>query len=127
MIVVLDSGIWISALQFGGTPLLALEKALAVDRIASCTQIEQEIARVLIGKMSWEADRVAETLAFCLLGAIHVPVRGRIKGVCRDPKDDMVIECAVNAHADLIVSGDKDLLAVGGHRRTRMVGARVHL
>jgi hypothetical protein len=33
--VVLDSGIWISALQFGGMPLLALEKALTVDRIAT--------------------------------------------------------------------------------------------
>ncbi|HME00483.1 MAG TPA: hypothetical protein VKM93_24520 [Terriglobia bacterium] len=27
MIVVLDSGIWISALHFGGTPLVALERA----------------------------------------------------------------------------------------------------
>jgi len=122
--VVLDSGIWISALQFGGMPLLALEKALTVDRIATCKQIEDEIARVLTEKMGWEADRVAETLASCLVEAIRVPVTGEVQGICRDPKDHMVLECAVNAHADLIVSGDKDLLAVGSYKRIRVVTAR---
>ena len=124
MTVVLDSGIWISALQFGGVPLLALEKALTVDRIATCKQIENEIARVLTEKMGWEADRVAETLASCLVEAIRVPVTGEVQGICRDPKDHMVLECAVNAHADLIVSGNKDLLAVGSYKCIRIVTAR---
>jgi putative PIN family toxin of toxin-antitoxin system len=31
---------------------------------------------------------------------------------CRDPKDDKFLELAVNGHADLIVSGDADLLAM---------------
>jgi uncharacterized protein len=31
---------------------------------------------------------------------------------CRDPKDDKFPELAVNGHADLIVSGDADLLAL---------------
>jgi putative PIN family toxin of toxin-antitoxin system len=31
---------------------------------------------------------------------------------CRDPKDDKFLELAVNGHADLIVSGDPDLLAL---------------
>jgi len=31
---------------------------------------------------------------------------------CRDPKDDKFLELAVNGHADLIVSGDKDLLVL---------------
>lgn len=127
MTVVLDSGIWISALQFGGVPLLALEKALTVDRIATCKQIEEEIARVLTEKMGWEADRVAETLASCLVEAIRVPVTGEVQGICRDSKDDMVLECAVNAHADLIVSGDKDLLAVGSYNRIRVVTAREYV
>ena len=31
---------------------------------------------------------------------------------CRDPKDDMFLEAAVNGRADMIVSGDRDLLAL---------------
>ncbi len=31
---------------------------------------------------------------------------------CRDPKDDKFLEVAVAGHADIIVTGDKDLLAL---------------
>lgn len=32
--------------------------------------------------------------------------------MCRDPDDDKFVELAINGHADLIVSGDGDLLAL---------------
>jgi putative PIN family toxin of toxin-antitoxin system len=32
--------------------------------------------------------------------------------VCRDSKDNMILELAVNGQADVIVSGDDDLLAL---------------
>ena len=50
MIVVIDTNVWISALQFvkrRGTPALALEKAMSEDVIASCDEIDAEIVRVL--------------------------------------------------------------------------------
>jgi hypothetical protein len=50
--VVIDSGVWISALQFGGIPLLAVETALASDQVAICSQILEEIERVLVVRMS---------------------------------------------------------------------------
>jgi len=31
---------------------------------------------------------------------------------CRDPKDDKFLELAVNGHADFLISGDDDLLAM---------------
>ena len=40
-----------------------------------------------------------------------------------DPDDDHVIACAVAANADLIVSGDSDLLRLGGFGRVRIVTA----
>jgi hypothetical protein len=49
VIVVLDTNVWISALQFAkrrGTPTRALEKAMSEDVIASCREIEAEILRV---------------------------------------------------------------------------------
>ncbi len=35
---------------------------------------------------------------------------------CRDPNDDKFLELAVNGRADLIVSGDEDLLVLGAFR-----------
>ena len=35
---------------------------------------------------------------------------------CRDPTDDKFLELAVNGHADLIVTGDGDLLALNTFR-----------
>jgi putative PIN family toxin of toxin-antitoxin system len=36
-----------------------------------------------------------------------------ISGIVRDPRDDMVVACAVDGRADTIVSRDKDLLSLG--------------
>jgi putative PIN family toxin of toxin-antitoxin system len=127
VIVVLDSGVWISALHFGGTPLAAVEKALSVDEVAICDQIVSEISRVLVEKLTWESQRVRDS--FSLYGHLlrHATVRGELLGICRDPKDDMVFECAINAGATLIVSGDRDLLTVGTYQTIRVVTPRAYV
>ncbi len=38
----------------------------------------------------------------------------RVSLIVVDPDDDKVIECAVEAHADYIVTGDRHLLSAGG-------------
>lgn len=37
-------------------------------------------------------------------------------GVVRDPKDRMILACAVRGKADFIVSGDKDLLTLNNYK-----------
>lgn len=41
--------------------------------------------------------------------------------VCRDPKDDKFLELAVNGKADVIVSGDADLLVLNPFRGITIV------
>jgi putative PIN family toxin of toxin-antitoxin system len=43
--------------------------------------------------------------------AEFVPIVHRIRE-CHDPKDDKFLEVALNGRADLILSGDADLLAM---------------
>ena len=126
MIVVIDSGVWISGLQFGGTPWAAIQKAIALGQIAVCEQIENEIAKTLIG-MGWANNRLEETIALYFEHALWVPIYGNIRGVCRDPKDDVIIECAVNAKAELIISGDKDLLILKQYSSVRIITPRQYL
>ena len=124
MIVVFDSGIWVSAMEFGGTPLEAVTRAIAQDRFAVCEQIEEEVVRVLTCKFGWEAKRVRADLAFYWLEALRVELKGTVTGICRDPKDEPILECAERAKAECIVTGDQDLLSLVSHRGIRIVTAR---
>jgi predicted nucleic acid-binding protein len=79
VIVVLDTNVWISALQFAkrrGTPTRALEKAISQDVIASCAEIEAEILRVLTQEFLWEPAHAQAALEAVLARAIRVKVRG---------------------------------------------------
>jgi len=42
-------------------------------------------------------------------GLVHPKKRLEI---CRDPKDDMLLECCLTTKADLLVTGDLDLLSI---------------
>ena len=44
-----------------------------------------------------------------------------------DPKDDMVVATAVAARADYLVSGDRDLLDLGGYERIAILTVRQFL
>ena len=112
MIVVVDSGIWISAIEFGGTPAIALERMFLIDDLAICSDIEEEVLRVLHDKFGRDRKLIQQRLGPLLSQAVHVTVTGEIADVCRDPNDDCILECAVKADAQLIIAGDKDLLAL---------------
>ena len=109
MIVVFDTNIWISALFFGGKPEQAILKAYEEDEIAICQQIADEIEEVATRKFAQQAGQIKDKLERLMVNALWVTVRGELK-VSRDPDDDIVLECARNAHAQIIVSGDDDLL-----------------
>lgn len=44
-----------------------------------------------------------------------VPITHTVR-VCRDPKDDKFLEVAVNGAANLIITGDEDLLVLNPYR-----------
>jgi putative PIN family toxin of toxin-antitoxin system len=102
-------------MQFGhrrGPTVLALEYARSRATIAICPEILIEVRRTLVVKFGWESSAVEYRLSVLLAKSISVAVKGNVH-VCRDPNDDMVLECAIMAGAKLIVSGDKDLLVIG--------------
>ena len=60
-----------------------------------------------------------------LRGELVSPAR-RVK-VCRDPKDDMVIEAALAGEAEYVVTGDEDLLTLRRFETVRFVTPRTFL
>lgn len=50
-----------------------------------------------------------------------------LTGICRDPKDDIFIACAVEGQADYLVSGDNDLLDLDYYQDVKMISPRLFL
>jgi putative PIN family toxin of toxin-antitoxin system len=125
--VVLDSSIWISALKFGGIPRQAAIKAVSQDQLVVCRYIELEVTNALEGKFGWTATEIERAFAAYWPSATWVSTTGAISGVCRDPADDAILECAVLANATLIVSGDHDLLDLQSYGAVRIITARKYV
>ena len=66
-------------------------------------------------------DPEARTWLKKLMGAAELVTISERIVACRDPTDDKFLELAVNGHADLIISGDTDLLALNPFREIPIV------
>ena len=77
-------------------------------------------------KYGLDTEDIETVLALLLLrGRIVSPVE-RVD-VCRDPKDNMFLEAALTAEADVIVSGDEDLLVLDSFRSIPVIGPAAFL
>jgi putative PIN family toxin of toxin-antitoxin system len=121
VIVVLDTNVWVSGLQFGGTPGRAIDQALIRDQLAISEFIRNEIVRVLTRKFARDPSELNVRLNELLVQALLIEVTGEIAGICRDPKDDAILETAWKAGADVLVAGDKDLLSLGFYKGAAII------
>lgn len=118
MRVVVDTNVVISALLWRGTPYRLFER-LAVrpaTSVVTSTQLIEELARVLTRASVSRRLALIETDAATILQSYMTVVRlvtpANIAPICRDPDDDTVLATALAAGADMIVSGDDDLLSL---------------
>lgn len=114
---VLDTNVVLSALVFGGGATARLRQAWQAGRLLPLvsTATAQELMRVLAyPKFKLTADEQRELLADYLPWAevVTVPEPPPRVPDCRDPFDLPFLYLAVAGKAELLVSGDADLLAL---------------
>lgn len=126
--VVLDTNVVVSALVFSRGRLDWLRGAWQTGRILPL--ISRPIAQELIRVLEYPKFRLEPEDREVLLGdylpACEVVRRTRGLGGhprCRDPHDRMFLEVAVAGGADLLVTGDADLLALAGEFPVAIVDA----
>ncbi len=110
--VVIDTNILISFFCFpGGIIKELVKKALISDyEIIISDEIPLEFERVIKKKFPQLIDDLWQFTGFIKNNfIIKNPVK-RINAVKNDPTDNKIIECAVEANADYIISGDRHLL-----------------
>jgi putative PIN family toxin of toxin-antitoxin system len=117
--VVLDTNIVLSALVFTHGRAAALREAWQGGRCEPLVSkaTADELMRVLAyPKFKLDADEQSELLADYLpyCRAVMIPAKPPRTPACRDPFDLPFLQLAVVGKADFLVTGDHDLLGIGG-------------
>lgn len=117
--IVFDTNVIVSAiLFFGSVPRRAVEIASTRGTILMSAALSDELNRIL------ERDRFGSYvsrgqrehfLELLVREAEDIEIAESIQ-ICRDPKDDRILELAVNGDAAYIVTGAADLLVLNPFR-----------
>lgn len=109
---VADTNVYISALNFGGTPERFLKAAQAgAFELLISGAILDEIGKVLrTEKFAWPEEEIAKAQRVIASFTERAWPTERLEVITADPADNRILECAAAGQADFIVSGDKHLL-----------------
>ena len=127
MKLVVDTNVLVSAFLWKGTPGQLIELAGEKEcRLFTSRVLIDELAEVLQRKkLTKQVQATGFTAAQMLRNyqklATTVTARRLAQQVSRDADDDAVLACALAAQADLIVSGDDDLLVLKQFQEIRIV------
>lgn len=120
--VTADTNIYISGLNFSGPPRQFLNLARAGGiRLAISEVVMEETLRVLREKFHWPEDSLREAEANISEFAEWVKPSQVIDVIREDPADNRILECAVAAKSDFIVTGDQHLLRLGRYGSIRII------
>lgn len=127
--IVADTNVYVSAIVFGSTceEIFALARSGIVE-IKISPAIRGELWRVLRAGFQWTESQVRAALAEVetLTSLVYPTVK--LTGVVGDDDDHRILECAVAAKAEFLVTGDKkDLLPLSLFREIRIVSPREFL
>ncbi len=128
MKAVLDTNIFISALTLPGGQAEKAVLAAVEGRfdLAISKPIIHEVLGVLARKFARDAEELARVAVFLSeLGEVVQP--RKTLHVLSDEPDNRILECALTAHAKLIVTGDRAMLELGEHKGIRIVTLREFL
>ena len=128
MKVVFDTNVFVAALTLpGGRGDQAIRKIVeGEDSLALSKPILDELLTVLARKFARDREELARVAVFLSnLGEIVEPAEPLT--VLTDEPDNRILECALAANAQLIVTGDRAMLALGEYRGVRIVSLGAYL
>lgn len=110
-----DTSVLISAFAFDGIPEKVIKKVFSTAEIYVTTALLKEYREVPLrleaeGKINHvQLEALISGIAGFVSRAQLIFTKKSFR-LCRDPADDILLECCHSAKADFLISGDKDLL-----------------
>jgi len=125
--VVVDTNVFISGILFGGNPRIIINFWLS-KKFIFC--LSPELKAEILGKLKRKFLLPKEDLrqleqALNLFSQKYIP--GNKVNICNDPQDNFLLELADEANANIIVSGDKQVLALKNFNKSKIVSQKEFL
>ena len=128
--LVVDTNVFISGLLSSTShPARVVERAIEHGQLLGSTQTVRElIETLLLPKFDRYVSRQRrEALLDRLAPLVEIVEIVQRVQVCRDPKDDKFLELAVNGRANVVVTGDDDLLSLHPFRGIDILSPAAYL
>lgn len=126
MRLVLDTNVLLAAVIAPGLCRELLRKHLHSHEVTCSPALLEEFANKLRRPFGFEPAEVPLFVAY--RQRVHLVVAEPLPSpVCRDPDDDLVLATALAAGAEVIITGDKDLLVLKSHQGIRILSPRQFL
>jgi uncharacterized protein len=126
--VVFDTNIFISAFVIPGS--LAENAILKIieeeDSLLISKDIIDEVLSVLSSKFGRDREELSHVAVILSELAQWVKPARRIKFL-KDEPDNRILECAIYGKADLLVTGDKEILQVREYKGVKIISLREYL
>ena len=124
--VILDTNLWISFLiSKDFTAIDNLIQGQDITLLFSSESLEEflEVAQRPKFKKFFSVKDIEKLLEIFDQFAELIRIKSNLK-LCRDPKDNFLLNMAVDGKADYLVTGDKDLLVIEQIKRTQIITFR---
>lgn len=126
MKLVLDTNVLLAAVLAPGLCRELVLKHTHAHEVCCSPALLEEFAEKLRDKLGFEPGTVPIFVAYrqrmSVVEAPPLPAP-----VCRDPDDDLVLATALAGQAEVIITGDKDLLVLKKHQGIRILSPRQFL
>jgi uncharacterized protein len=122
MRVVIDTNVWISLTVFGGLPLRCFESVLRDGHeLIICSELVEEYRKVILRSFPEFKEKSEIFLALTIVEAKLFEISDKSIAVSRDPNDDYLLNLSKVSRANLLITGDKDLLVLNSYGMTKIV------
>ena len=125
--VVADTNIIISSVFLRGNPYEVVRRGILGEyQLVTSAEILDEAVDRLRNKFQFPEEGIQQLIDILLTYCHVIEPTSKFDAV-RDKKDNKIIECAFDGHADYIVTGDLDLLELKEFRGIKIRNAKKFL
>ena len=124
MKVFLDTNVLASAAATRGLCADVLREVLSFHELIVSEAVLKELAKVLKDKLKVPSFLITDFLDFLTHDALVAEPGGRPILELKDKDDIVIVAAALSARADLFVTGDKELLALGKVKNLTIITPR---
>lgn len=127
MKIVFDTNVILSALITQGLSSRVMDICIDSHQIFISSWIINEVLEKLLSKFRVKVSELKRVKDFLLNVSHQITPIGRIPTVCDDKDDNNILHLSEFVDADLIITGDKDLLVLKKYSNTKIIDPRMFM